>query len=168
MPQQRRAAAAAKKPRMKAGSSIRPVEPAAALVDIADTLCNVASASCTVHTKHAELVRRAAPSAEQKHALSSVRSSDEILDEAVDLYEVACLEDSNHDEVWWHKANMVWRAAKEYLRHVVSSNHLTRGGSEHGRAELVGLSIEYELEASALLHLRHSIESYRAARPGAA
>jgi hypothetical protein len=140
--------------------------PAAALIDIADTLYRTAAASCIEHRRYADLVERAASDVEQRSARGSVRSCDEALDEAVDLYEVACLEESNHaDDAWWHRSNMVWRAAKEYLRHHASSDKMTRGGPGHGIAELMELTIEYKLEASALLRLRHTIESYKDARP---
>ena len=145
-----------------------PVTRAAALIDIADTLYRTASASCSEHRRYADLVERAVSDIEQKPARSAVRVCDEALDEAADLYELACLKESNHaDDAWWHRANMVWTAAKEYLRHHASSDKLTRGGGGHGRAELMELSIEYKLEASALLRLRHTIESYREARPEA-
>ena len=144
------------------------VSRAAALIDIADTLYRTAAASCREHRRYADLVERGVPDAEQKSARMAVRASDEALDEAVDLYEVACLKESNHaDDAWWHRANMVWTAAKEYLRHHASSDKLTRSGGGHGRAELVELSIEYKLEASALLRVRHTIESYQEARPEA-
>jgi len=140
--------------------------PTAALIEIADTLYRTAAASCIEHRRYADLVERAASDVEQRSARASVRSCDEALDEAADLYEVACLEESNHaDDAWWHRSNMVWRAAKEYLRHHASSDKMTRGGPDHGLAELMELTIEYKLEASALLRLRHTIESYRDARP---
>jgi hypothetical protein len=144
------------------------VSRAAALIDIADTLYRTAAASCSEHRRYADLVERAVSDVEQKSARSAVRACDEALDEAADLYEVACLKESNHaDDAWWHRANMVWTAAKEYLRHHASSDKLTRGSGGHGRAQLVELSIEYKLEASALLRLRHTIESYKEARPEA-
>ncbi len=140
----------------------------AALIDIAETLLRAAFDSCGEHQRYAELVKRGAPDSEQRTARSAVNGRDEILDEAADLYEVACLEESNHaDDAWWHRANMVWRAAKEYLRHQGDSRRSTRFDSGHSRAELMELSIEYELEASALLHLRHAIDSYTSVRPAA-
>ncbi len=138
----------------------------AALRDIADTLYRAAADSCREHRRYAELVDRDVGEAEQKTARAAVRSSDEILDEAVDLYEIACLEESGHgDDAWWHKANMVWRNAREYLRHQASSKRLLRGGNGHSKNEFMELRIEHELEASALLRLRQAIESYKAARP---
>lgn len=152
----------------RTATMLRPhTSPAAALIEIADTLYRTAAETCSEHRRYADLVERDAPEAEQKGARASVRASDEALDEAVDLYEIACLKESNHaDDAWWHRANMLWRAAKEYLSHHRNSDRLTRGGGqEHGRAELVELSIEYKLEASALLRLRHTMDAYHEVRP---
>ena len=141
----------------------------APLVDIADTLYRAAGQSCSEHRRYADLVENSAVDTEQKSARSSVRACDEALDEAADLYEVACLKESNHaDDAWWHRANMVWRAAKEFLRHHATSDKMTRGASgQHGRGELLELTIEYKLEASAILRLRHTIDAYREVRPEA-
>ena len=138
----------------------------AALRDIADTLYRAAADSCREHKRYAELVDHDAAEAEQKTARGAVRLCDEVLDEAVDLYEIACLEETGHGEdPWWHKANMVWRNAKEYLRHQAASKRLLRGGNGHSKNEFMELRIEHELEASALLRLRQAIESYKTARP---
>lgn len=140
----------------------------AALCDIADTLYRVALDACKQHQKYAELVDHGSSEPEQKLARSAVRTCDDVLDEAVDLYELACLGESNHaDDAWWHRANMVWRTAREYLNRHASSDRMTRGGSDRGKAKLAELSIEFELEASALLRLRHAVDSYKTARPEA-
>jgi hypothetical protein len=152
----------------KPAAATRPAGKKAALVDISEMLHGVALDSCAEHHRYAELVKCGAPETEQRAALSAVRGCDEILDEAVDLYELACLEETNHaDDAWWHRANMVWRAAKEYLRHHAAPGRSSRFDNGHSRVELQELSIEYELEASALLHLRHATDSYKAARTGA-
>ncbi|HEY4955648.1 MAG TPA: hypothetical protein VII02_12270 [Gemmatimonadaceae bacterium] len=138
-----------------------------ALIDIAEMLNRVALESCARHHRYAELVKRGAPEADQRLALNAVRDCDEILDEAVDLYEIACLEETNHaDDAWWHGANKVWRAAKEYMRHHAAPRHLARFGNGHSRDDLRDLTIGYELEASSLLRLRHATDSYLAARTG--
>jgi hypothetical protein len=144
--------------------------PAAALIEIADTLYRAAAATCADHRRYADLVEKGASDSEQKAARWAARQSDDALDEAVDLYELACLKESNHaEDGWWHKANRVWKAAKEYLQHHDSSDKLTRvgNGEQHGRAALMELTIEYKLEASALLRLRHTIDAYREVRPEA-
>jgi hypothetical protein len=145
------------------------ITPQGALIDIADTLYRTAVTTCVEHRRYADLVEKGASDSEQKSARTAARQSDDALDEAVDLYELACLKESNHaDDQWWHKANRVWKAAKEYLGHHDSSEKLTRGGGnaeQHGRAALLELTIEYKLEASALLKLRHTIDDYRGVRP---
>jgi hypothetical protein len=138
----------------------------AALRDIADTLYYAAADSCREHRRYAELVDRDASDSEQKAARAAVRGCDEVLDEAADLYEIACLAESGHGEDgWWHKANMVWQGAKEYLRHQAESKRLLRGGNGHSKNEFMELRIEHQLEASSLLRLRQAIESYKTARP---
>ena len=155
----------------RAATLRRPAAAPAPLIDIADTLYRTAAAACSEHRRYADLVEKAAPDTDQRIARYSVRACDDALEEAADLYELACLEKTSHsDDSWWHRANMVWRAAKEYLRHHATSDRLTRGGPSsqgHGMAELVELSIEYKLEASALLRLRHTIDAYREVRPEA-
>jgi hypothetical protein len=124
------ASGAGKAGKSKAAPAKRPkpiVEQKAALIDIAELLQGVALESCGRHHRYSALVKRGAAVSEQKAALAAVRECDEILDEAVDLYQLVCLEETNHaDDAWWHKANMVWRAAKEYLRHNVASRRSTR------------------------------------------
>lgn len=159
----------ARKPQTQSGRKRKAKAPTldskAALSEIAELLWGTAIKSCDAHHRYSELVKDGAPLTEQKGALRGLRAVDEILDEAVDLYELACLKDSSHgDDPWWHRANMVWRTAKEYLRHQAASNRLTRWGADHGHAELRELSIEYELEASALLRMRHAVDSYQAGR----
>ena len=55
-------------------------------------------------------------------------------------------------------------AKRKYLRHQAASKRLLRRGNGHSKNEFMELRIEHELEASALLRLRHAIESYKAAR----
>jgi hypothetical protein len=157
----------ARKPQTISGRKRTPkpsaMDAKAALGEIAELLWGAAIKSCDAHRRYSDLLKNGAPVAEQKAALRGLRAVDEILDEAVDLYELACLKDSSHaNDPWWHRANMVWRTAKEYLRHQAASNRFTRWGSDHGHAELRELSIEYELEASALLRMRHAVDSYHA------
>lgn len=150
--------------RQKAPKQRPATDPKTALSEIAELLWGAGIKSCDAHCRYSGLVKSGASVAEQKAALRGLRAVDEILDEAVDLYEVACLQDQNHsNDPWWHRANMVWRTAKEYLRHQAASNRLTRWGSDHGHAELRELNIEYELEASALLRMRHAVDSYHEA-----
>ncbi len=166
MPRTGKGVTDAGKARARKPTSAKPPEGRkAALIDIAEMLHRVALESCGRHHRYAEQVKRGAPENEQKAALSAVRECDEILDEAVDLYELACLEETNHaDDAWWHRANMVWRAAKEYLRYGSARPAGFENG--HSRANLRDLNIGYELEASALLRLRHATDSYRASRAG--
>jgi hypothetical protein len=72
------------------------------------------------------------------------------------------------DEVWWKNANALWLASREFLRRHKGTDVSSRQLKEHGPGKLGELHTEYELEASALLALRHAADSYRKARPSAA
>ena len=74
------------------------------------------------------------------------------------------------DEAWWHRANALWHASREYARRHRGCDRAGRdmAGAQHSSDMLASLNIEYELEASALLALKHATEAYRKVRPEAA
>ena len=75
--------------------------------------------------------------------------------------------DGGHEE-WWHRANALWLASKEYLRRSGGCDDATRELQEHGPGHFGKLQTEYELAASALLALRHAADAYKQNRPTAA
>lgn len=71
------------------------------------------------------------------------------------------------DEAWWHKANALWHASREYERRHAGCDALSRRVSgKHNLEQLTSMQMEYELEASALLALRHAASAYLKTRPG--
>jgi hypothetical protein len=70
------------------------------------------------------------------------------------------------DLEWWHKANALWHASREYARRHAGCDSLSkRLSSKHSPDQLATMQMEYELEASALLALRHAADAYRKTRP---
>ena len=70
-------------------------------------------------------------------------------------------------EPWWHKANALWHASREFARRHAGCDALGRGVSARHSAENLGsMQMEYELEASSLLALRHAADAYLKTRPG--
>ena len=67
------------------------------------------------------------------------------------------------DELW-HAANAVWHASREYARRHHSCDLLSRKVSGHSTGALGTITLEYELEASALLALSHAVAAYRKLR----
>ena len=71
------------------------------------------------------------------------------------------------DEAIWHAANTLWHSSREYERRHHSCDAVHAGMNRHRSDTLGQLAMEYELEASALLALRHALAGYRRARPEA-
>ena len=73
----------------------------------------------------------------------------------------------DREEAWWHKANALWHASREYARRHVESDSLGKGvPARHSAEELGSMQMEYEFTASALLALRHAADAYLRTRPG--
>jgi hypothetical protein len=75
---------------------------------------------------------------------------------------------AGNDDGWWRNANTLWMASREYLRRHKGCDVSSRQLQQHGPDRLEALHADYELEASALLSLRHAADAYRQSRPSAA
>ncbi len=72
----------------------------------------------------------------------------------------------DRDEAWWHKANSLWHASREYARRHAGCDAISKKvTAKHSAGQLGSMQMDYELEASALLALRHAAEAYRKTRP---
>ena len=76
--------------------------------------------------------------------------------------------ESHGDEAWWHRANGLWHAAREYARRHQGCDDASRKLRNHSPEALGELAMEYDLEASAVLALRHAAQAYCKVRPQAA
>ncbi len=163
MPKAKTARVSATKPAAEPG-----LTKSAALCVNADALYRAAAESCRQHARYSRLVEHEVCDAEQDAACEMVTVSDELLEQLVGEYENgAALRESRSDEAWWHRANMLLHASREYVRHRQRCDDVGRGSSSHS-AELLGaMQLEYELAASALMALRHAVDAYREARPEA-
>ncbi|MDQ6831029.1 MAG: hypothetical protein M3081_19370 [Gemmatimonadota bacterium] len=141
---------------------------AAALCASADALYRAAAESCRQHARYSRLVEHEVCDAEQDAACEMVTVSDSLLQRLLGEYEDgAALRESKTDQAWWHRANMLLHASREYVRHRQRCDDVGKGSSSHS-AELLGkMQLEYELAASALMALRQAVESYRESRPEA-
>ena len=67
--------------------------------------------------RYARLVERAAEEEEQVGALRIACICDEVLASSAASYErIAATASTHREEDWWHKANTLWHAAREYSR----------------------------------------------------
>jgi hypothetical protein len=139
-----------------------------ALQQTADMLYRSAAECHRQHTRHARLVSKKAPESEQVSALEAAYICDDLLATAMTDYESAKGHAEEHaDDAWWHRANMLWHASREYIRRHSSCEGMSRRIGRQSPGRLAELTLSFDLEASALLALKMAADAYRAARPEA-
>lgn len=134
----------------------------------ADALYRAALECCRQHDRAAKLSETDEPELEHRHLDALCKMCDNSLAELADAYaEAAGNVIPDRDEEWWHKANTLWHASREYARRHAGADKLGKAVSgKHTAIKLGSMQMEYELEASALLALRHAAASYLKTRPG--
>jgi len=135
----------------------------------ADALYRCATECCRQHERFAHLVRTGASVTEQRAARSLVLVCDEALLDMAAAYETAaatraCAE---RDGACCRAANGLWMASREFARRQRTSTRAVRdlGDGKHSTERLAELTLDYDLEASALLALKQATEAYRKVRP---
>ena len=148
-------------------ASITPASPPT-ICEKADILFRSAAECCRQHRRYARLIEMNTEEIEQRAALRLVAASDETLVEAASAYETSCVTvNGERRDDWWHKANNLWHACREYARRHSLSDRASGEFRAHDVTKLASLGIEYELEASALLAMQHAVDAYRKLRPEA-
>jgi hypothetical protein len=150
--------------------SVETRSPVQQVRDAADALFRAAMECCHQHDRTSRVHAKSAVAEEVAAAQSACEHCDEVLRTLSTAYEQTTAEvhPTGADERLWHCANGLWLASKEYLRRNGGCDAASKEFKEHGPGRLNDLHAEYELEASALLALRHAAESYKQARPTAA
>jgi hypothetical protein len=159
-----------KKPRT-AASKEAPKPAVDAVREAADALFRAARECCHQHDRASRIVEKSALEEELASAHKMCEICDDALRELTAAYEKSTASfapPNGPDEGWWHTANELWLASKQYLRRHSGCDAATKQLKNHGPQEFAGLQTEYELEASALLALRHAAEAYQRERPIAA
>lgn len=129
-----------------------------------------AAECCHQHDRASRIHAKASLEAEVETAQRACEDCDGALRERVEFYETtaAAIVPTGDDEAWWHGANALWLASREYLRRHGGCDSSTKDLKNHSPERLNALHTEYELEASALLALRQAAEGYKRLRPSAA
>lgn len=146
----------------------QPIDPLIRVRTRADALYRAAIECCRQHDRSARLSSFTdEPGLEHQHIEAMCRLCDSALAELVEAYhEAAGNVHPERDEAWWHRANGLWHASREFARRHAGCDDISRKvSSRHGAAVLGNVQLEYELEASSLLALRHAAEAYRKTRP---
>jgi hypothetical protein len=138
--------------------------------DAADALFRAAAECCRQHDRASRIHVKASLEPEVEAAQRACEECDGALRDLVELYEdtAQSVVPSGGDEEWWHSANALWLASREYLRRHGGCESSTKDLKNHSPERLNALHTEYELEASALLALRQAADAYRRIRPSAA
>ena len=136
----------------------------------ADALYRGAIECCRQHDRAAKISGDEEPELEHRHLDALCAMCDGSLAElSAEYTEAAADVHPGREEQWWHKANALWHASREFARRHAGSDEVAKGVANKRSAErLAGMQMEYELEASALLALRHAADAYAKTREGLA
>jgi hypothetical protein len=151
-------------------SSAPPKDPMLAVRARADALYRGAIECCRQHDRAAKISGDEEPELEHRHLDALCAMCDGSLAELSNEYTQAAADvHPDRDEQWWHKANALWHASREFARRHASCDDMAKGVANKRNAErLASMQMEYELEASALLALRHAADAYARTRQGLA
>jgi hypothetical protein len=131
-----------------------------------DALARTASETCRQHERLARLNTLSVAKSELGAAHAMVDTIDLALAECVRDFEKTCAKATISDDAAVRQAaNAMWLAAREYLRRNSIAEKASRQLTQHDVEKLGGLQLEYELEASALLGLKHAMSTYQKLRP---
>jgi hypothetical protein len=137
----------------------------------ADAMLRAALECCHQHDRYARLVCRPALEAEHRAADDMCIVVTKALIQMAELYCDAAKDlrpNGGPDEDWWHRANALWHASREYARRQTCFERASSRASKRTPDALADLVLQYDLEASALLALRQAADAYRKVRPEAA
>lgn len=145
-----------------------PKDPMTVVRTRADALYRAAIECCRQHDRAARVHKGAEdPELEHQHADAICAMCDGSLSEMTEAYEAAAADVHPVGDLdWWHRANIMWHGSREYARRHAGCDELSRRPSaKHAPEQLREMQMEYELEASSLLALRHAADAYRKTRP---
>lgn len=136
-----------------------------ALTDAADALFRSAIEACRQHERVARCSGRGCSENELKEMAELSDLGHRHLAARTAAWEKAAGEgQGKSDDAFWHATNTLWHASREYSRRHHSCDAMTNKASRRSTDALGALTLEYELEASALLALRHAVAEYRKLR----
>ena len=132
----------------------------------ADALYRAASEVARQHERVVKLNEKGAHHSELQEATELRDVSHKHLKARAELYEASAAGGKGgHDEAYWHAANALWHAARDYCRRAGECDETASKLKKHSPEQLNALAMEYELEGSALLAMRNTMAAYRKLRP---
>lgn len=129
--------------------------------DAADALYRAAKECCHQHERIAGLIAIAADDQEFEAAWQMADLAEAQMAQRTKAYEEAAAAGRGKEsEEWWHRANALWMACREYARRYAASADVASRRKRHTAAELSEIAVEYELEVSARLGVKQAIKEY--------
>jgi hypothetical protein len=156
-------------PRSSARTQAEPApSPVAVACANADALLRAAAECARQHERMGRCLELGCSDAELLRIVDLANLTDRHLDDTVAEYEAAATDAPEaKDEGWWHAANALWLAGRELRRRNRGVDYASRFVGKHAKEKLAELTMEFELERSAVIALKQAINGYRAVRPGA-
>lgn len=132
----------------------------------ADALYRAASEAARQHERVAKINEKGAHHSEMQEATELRDVSHKHLKARAELYEASAAGGrGGHDDAYWHAANALWHAARDYSRRHADCDSASAKLGKHDTEKLNALAMEYELEASALIAMRNAMAAYKKLRP---
>lgn len=141
--------------------------PLDAIRQVADALCRTATECAHQHDRFARLLEEESSLPTEELAVQEIcgRCDHSIAELAAEFERRVAGVHGSEPPAWWGPANTLWQASRDYARRHHLCDEMTRRlRGKHTPQQLWQLEIEFELEASALLSLRHACEAYHKAR----
>ena len=134
----------------------------------ADALSRAAGEAARQHERVAKLNERGAHHSEMQEATALCALAHQHLKARAELYESSAgAGKGGREEGFWHAANTLWHAARDYARRHKDGDAMSIQLARHSSGKFGELALDYELEASALLNMRNALAAYRKVRPEA-
>ncbi|MEA3246170.1 MAG: hypothetical protein U9Q74_08415, partial [Gemmatimonadota bacterium] len=132
----------------------------------ADALYRAASEAARQHERVVKINEKGAHHSEMQEATELRDVSHKHLKARAELYEASAAGGKGaHDDAYWHAANALWHAARDYGRRHADCDAASAKLGKHDTEKLNSLALEYELAASALLAMRNAMAAYKKLRP---
>jgi hypothetical protein len=143
--------------------------PADSACAAADALLRAAAETVRQHDRLGRCLENACSDDEMMHLAEVNVLTDAHLERMTEEYErIATAAPEAKNEAWWHAANTLWHAAREYARRSAGTDRAQRLAGKHSPEKLSELAMEFELERSALMALKQAVADVKAARDAAA
>lgn len=150
---------------MPAKPAPRPSKPSAHPVkDAGDALHRAAQECCHQHERIGALIKLGADDQEFAAAWEMADLAEsQLVARTASYEEIAAAGRGSESEDWWHRANALWMACREYARRYAASSDAATRRKRHTAAEFSEIAVEYELEVSARMAVKQAVKGYASA-----